>query len=63
MQSTILQVILKLLSWAGLLLTIVPAFLVFNGYISFETHTRLMLAGMLLWFLTAPFRTQKPNHA
>jgi hypothetical protein len=58
-----MQFLLKLLSWIGLLLTIVPAFLVFNGYMPFEMHTRLMLAGMLLWFLTAPFRTQKPNHA
>jgi hypothetical protein len=36
-------------------LTVVPAFLVFAGTITWETHATLMLAGAVLWFGTAPF--------
>lgn len=41
-------------SAAGLLLTIVPACLVFGGCLTWQAHAHLMTAGMLLWFLTAP---------
>jgi hypothetical protein len=44
----------QLISLSGLLLTVVPAFLVFAGAIQWTTHARLMLLGMLLWFATAP---------
>ncbi|WP_199535583.1 hypothetical protein [Rhodohalobacter sp. SW132] len=47
--------ILKIVSFSGLLLTIVPSFLVFNGTISFQLHTTLMLVGMILWFASSPF--------
>jgi len=46
---------LRLLSWLGLALTLGPSLLVFAGRITWETHSRLMLVGMLLWFFTAPF--------
>lgn len=42
------------LSFLGLGLTVVPAFLVFAGTISWDTHAALMLAGTVLWFATAP---------
>ena len=45
--------ILQALSVGALLLTIVPAVLVFLGKIPFENHAALMLAGTLLWFITA----------
>lgn len=38
----------------GLLLTIVPACMVFAGGLPWATHANLMVAGMLLWFFTAP---------
>jgi hypothetical protein len=38
----------------GLLLTIVPACMVFAGALSWQAHAHLMTAGMLLWFVTAP---------
>lgn len=38
----------------GLLLTIVPACMVFAGALPWAIHAGLMAAGMLLWFLTAP---------
>ncbi|MBN1481390.1 hypothetical protein JXA70_14045 [candidate division KSB1 bacterium] len=47
--------ILKIFSLIGLLLTIVPAFLVFSGTIIIESHYTLMLIGTVVWFLSAPF--------
>ncbi len=35
---------------AGLALTLLPAFLVFAGYLAFDTHKKLMLLGFILWF-------------
>lgn len=36
-------------------LTIVPGFLVLQGVVEFGVHKKLMLAGTILWFITAPF--------
>lgn len=47
--------ILKAISFVGLALTIVPAFLVFAGIIVWDTHATLMLLGTVLWFGSAPF--------
>ena len=44
----------RLLSFAGLGLTVVPAFLVFTGALTWGTHALLMLAGTVLWFASAP---------
>jgi purine-cytosine permease-like protein len=43
----------------GLTLTIVPAVLVAAQTLSRETHVHLMAAGMVLWFLSAPFVMRK----
>jgi high-affinity Fe2+/Pb2+ permease len=50
-----MKLLLKLISFIGLALTIIPAFLVFAGTIDLVTHKNLMLAGTLLWFIPAPF--------
>ena len=50
-----MQILLKLLSFVGLALTVVPAFFVFAGTITWSTHATLMLIGTVLWFITAPF--------
>jgi len=50
-----MRALLKLGSFAGLGLTVVPAFLVFAGKITWHTHAVLMGIGALLWFATAPF--------
>lgn len=50
-----MNLILKIISATGLALTLVPAFLVFADRIPFDLHTRLMVAGMILWFASAPF--------
>ncbi len=46
---------LKAGSFLGLGLTVIPAFLVFSGALTWETHAFLMATGALLWFCTAPF--------
>lgn len=50
-----MQNVLKIISYIGLLLTVVPAFLVFSGVIDLDSHKALMLLGTLLWFFSAPF--------
>jgi len=47
--------VLTLLSYIGLGLTAIPAFFVFAGVVSFELYKNLMIAGAILWFMTAPF--------
>lgn len=54
-----MQFILKIISYLGLILTVVPSFLVFAGVIELSFHKTLMLIGTLLWFLTAPFWMNK----
>ncbi len=47
--------ILKVISFAGLVLTIVPAFFVFSGALTWERHALYMLIGTVMWFGSAPF--------
>lgn len=54
-----MKIVLMILSFIGLGLTVVPAFLVFAGTIEWETHANLMMAGTILWFITAPFWMKK----
>ena len=56
-----MQILLKLLSFLGLGLTIVPSFLVFAGTISHDSHIDMMGIGMVLWFATAPFWINKES--
>ena len=58
-----MKLVLKTLSFLGLALTAIPAFLVFGGVITWNTHANLMFIGMLLWFGTAPFWMGKKNEA
>jgi hypothetical protein len=51
--------LLKIISLAGLLLTLLPAVLYFYGQIAFEQHKSLMLLGTFAWFATAPFWMNK----
>ena len=47
--------ILKIVSLFGLLLTVVPSFMVFYKVIDKPIHFMFMLIGAVLWFGTAPF--------
>lgn len=53
--------VLKLISYLGLALSIIPALLMFWGTVSKDTYLWLLLVGMLLWFSTAIFWI-KPQH-
>ena len=53
-----MTLLLKVLSFVGLGLTVVPSFLVFADVIVWDTHATLMLVGTLLWFATSPFWMQ-----
>jgi high-affinity Fe2+/Pb2+ permease len=46
--------LVKLISYVGLALSIVPAILVFQQSISADTCKMFMAAGTLMWFTTAP---------
>lgn len=48
-----------IISIISLLLTIIPAFLVFAGMITLEMNKTLMLIGTLGWFITAPLWMNK----
>lgn len=46
--------IIKIISYIGLGLTLIPSFLVFTGNITLDFSKNLMLIGTILWFLSAP---------
>ncbi|WP_194775434.1 hypothetical protein [Pararhodonellum marinum] len=57
---------LKILSYVGLGLTLIPSVLLFMERITIQTNNSLMAVGMLLWFVTAPLwinRNTEKNHA
>ncbi len=53
--------LLKASSLVGLGMTVVPAFLVYSGALTWDTHVALMAVGAVLWFATAPFWMVKEN--
>ncbi len=50
-----MKALLKILSFIGLLLTVVPSLLVFAGTMDISQHKMYMLLGTVLWFGSAPF--------
>ncbi len=57
------KLILKIISYAGLLLTLVPSYLVFTNRIDINTNKYLMLLGTILWFGTCPFWMTRSKQA
>jgi len=51
--------VLRLISFTGLSFTVIPGFLLWYGHINRDVHFQLMFAGMILWFVTAPFWMNK----
>ncbi len=47
-----MRILLRILSWVGLALTLLPACLFFYGQLGGGTVKNLMLAGTVLWFAT-----------
>ena len=54
-----MKVILKIVSLIGLILTVLPSFMVFSESITLDMNKWLMLLGTILWFGTAPFWMNK----
>jgi len=54
-----MKAFLKILSFIGLLLTMIPPVLIFLGKIDLETTKLLMTLGMVAWFSSAPFWINK----
>lgn len=46
--------VIKLISYIGLGLTIIPSFLVMTGNITLDSNKMIMLIGTIIWFITAP---------
>lgn len=53
--NAILKLLLQIVSYVGLALSIIPAFLMYAGTVSREAYLWWMLVGMFLWFGTAIF--------
>lgn len=58
-----MKTFLKILSYGGLILTILPSLLVLSGRMELETHYHWTLAGTVLWFATAPFWIDRKKKA
>jgi hypothetical protein len=50
-----MSVLIKIISFAGLGLTIIPSILVLTGMMEMDLNKKLMGAGMILWFVGAYF--------
>jgi hypothetical protein len=53
-ENKTMKIVLRILAVLALALTVVPSILVFKQVIAWQIHAHLMLAGTVLWFLTAP---------
>lgn len=53
--------IIKIISFIGLALTIIPSFLVFAGVVTLEICKILMFIGSIIWFAFAPGWMNEPN--
>jgi hypothetical protein len=58
-----MRIALIILSFTGLMLTILPAFLHFAGIIEFERHLEITTIGTILYLSTAPFWMNKGKKA
>ena len=57
-----MMIILKGISFIGLVLTLLPSFFVLTGSIDLEMNKNLMLLGTAMWFLTVPFWINKRSN-
>ncbi len=55
-----MNLLLKFVSWAGLALTITPAFLFLTDAMTLDAVKKTMILGAVLWLVAAPF-TQSQN--
>ena len=57
-----MKTLYKIISFAGLVLMIVAAILVFNGASDQRTYHILALVGTVLWFVPVPFWMKRRLH-
>ena len=57
-----MKTLLKLISFAGLLLMFASAILVFKGKMNPNTYMILALVGTAMWFATVPFWMKRRLH-
>lgn len=55
--------VLKIGSYLGLILTIIPPLLFFYGKLELKTMNLLLGIGMILWMITAPFWINEAKEA
>jgi len=49
-----MKLLVKLISYIGLILTLIPSLLVSSGNISLDSCKMLMVIGTIVWFVSAP---------
>jgi hypothetical protein len=57
-----MKTLLKLISFAGLVLMFAASILVFNGAMTKDTYLALALVGTVMWFATVPFWMKRRLH-
>lgn len=57
------KTLLKLISYLGLAMSILPAMLFFAGKLDRQTYLNLLIVGMILWFSTAIFWIKSDHRA
>ena len=57
-----MKTLLKIVSFAGLILMFASAIMVFNDAMSKELYELLALAGTVMWFGTVPFWMKRRLH-
>lgn len=50
-----MQLVLRLLSYLGIGLSLIPAVMVYLGKLDYAVYAKLMVVGMFLWFASAVF--------
>ena len=58
-----MKIFLRAVSFAGLILVLLPAVLTFSGQMAFDTAKAWMMAGTIVWFATAVFWLGKKTQA
>jgi len=58
-----MKILLRIVSFAGLLLVILPAILTFARHMEFDQAKGWMMAGTIVWFATAVFWLGKKKQA
>ena len=56
-----MTILLKTISFIGLLMTIIPSFFLFINKIDISDNYLLMAIGTLIWFVSAPFWMNKKS--